>query len=256
MILFSIWGRRYIHTSASLRKKTKIKMTGRTPSSQQWLIRQMKDPYVKQAQVDNYRARSAFKLLEIDARYQLLRPGHVVVDCGAAPGSWSQVAVERVNALGKDPTMPSGKVISVDLQHIEPIEGAILLPNADFTLSSTQSSILTLLNGQLVNTVVSDMAPNSTGVRSMDHDVIMELCRSALRFARKVLREDGNFLCKLWQGQDTGRLKEELTKGFRGVKVVKPDASRKESAEVFLLGRGFKRYLFHSVGAKPSSIGT
>ncbi|XP_038064166.1 rRNA methyltransferase 2, mitochondrial-like [Patiria miniata] len=247
---FLVWGRKCFHTSGVLwrNKKPSNKLKGKSPSSQQWLSRQFNDPYVKQAKVENYRARSAFKLLEIDARFRLLRPGHVVVDCGAAPGSWSQVAVEKVNAQGTDPNKPMGKVISVDLLHFEPIEGAVLLTESDFTHPATQSRILLLLNGQLVNSVLSDMAPNSTGMHEMDHENIIGLCKSALGFARDILREDGHFLCKLWDGHETGRLKEKLAAEFRGVKVVRPDASRKESSEIFLLGRGFKRYLVHPLG--------
>ncbi|XP_022092314.1 rRNA methyltransferase 2, mitochondrial-like isoform X2 [Acanthaster planci] len=254
MIPLLVWGRKYFHTPGVLwRSKKPIKLKGRSPSSQQWLSRQVNDPYVKQAQIENYRARSAFKLLEIDARFRLLRPGHVVVDCGAAPGSWSQVAVEKVNALGTDPNKPKGKVVSVDLQYFEAVEGAILLTESDFTHPATQSKILSILNGQLINAVLSDMAPNATGVRVMDHENIVRLCRSTLNFAQDVLREDGHFLGKLWDGHEMARLKEEIARVFRSVKVVRPDASRKESSEIFLLGKGFKRYLIHNVGGIPKT---
>ncbi|XP_071493319.1 rRNA methyltransferase 2, mitochondrial-like [Diadema antillarum] len=235
---------RLLHTSRHLLKKQQRTSTkGKSHSSQQWLNRHVNDPFVKQARVDNYRARSAYKLLEIDAKYRLLHPGHTVIDCGAAPGSWTQVAVEKTRANDPD----GGTVVAVDLLHMQPIEGAIILPQQDFTDPGTQQEILARLDGKLANTVLSDMAPNATGIHSMDHEQIVELVRTAAEFAYKVLGENGNFLAKLWDGHHTGLLKRDLAQGFRTMKILRPEASRKDSSEIYLLAKGFKRYLVHPV---------
>ncbi|XP_064594470.1 rRNA methyltransferase 2, mitochondrial-like [Liolophura sinensis] len=164
-----------------------------------------------------------------------------VIDCGAAPGSWSQVAVKHVNSLGQDKSALQGFVISVDLQYMVPVPGATILSDRDFTSAKCQKEILNHLRGQLADVVLSDMAPNATGVKSLDHDIIIKLCMSVTDFSRVVLKDSGSLLCKLWQGQDQRQLVDRMAARFGQVKVVKPLASRKDSAEVFVLAKDFKR---------------
>ncbi|XP_046359462.1 rRNA methyltransferase 2, mitochondrial-like [Haliotis rufescens] len=204
---------------------------GKKISSQQWLIRQRKDPYVEKAAADNYRCRSAYKLLEIDDRHKLLHPGGVVIDCGAAPGSWTQVALERVKE--------HGQVISIDLQPMATIDKAVVLCKKDFTTPETQAEVKQHLSGRLADFVMSDMAPRASGVKSLDHDRIISLCVETVKFSCVVLREGGAVLCKLWQGAEQPRLEHIMKQLFKTVRVVKPDASRSDSAEIFLLGKNF-----------------
>lgn len=216
---------------------------GKKTSSQQWLKRQLSDPYVKRASAENYRCRSAFKLLEMDDRYHLLQPGGVVIDCGAAPGSWTQVAVERTCSFASpenNSDQSKGLVIGVDLEHMLPVEGAFILHQSDFTLPETQQKISKLLNGKPVDVVLSDMAPPASGQKFMDHELIVELCFAVLRFGVTVLRPGGHLLCKLWQGGEQCKLESAMKQVFESVKVVKPGASRQDSAEVFLLGRNMR----------------
>ncbi|XP_072037206.1 rRNA methyltransferase 2, mitochondrial-like [Amphiura filiformis] len=237
-----LWIKQF-HLSCCMQKKRPVKLKSKhSHSSQQWLQRQMKDPFVQQAKLQNYRARSAFKLLDINNQHHILTPGSVVIDCGAAPGSWTQVAVNKVNSLGQDPTKPKGKVIAVDLLFIDPIDGAVIINKSDFTHDDTQKQILTHLEGKSVDLVMSDMAPNASGIQSMDHDNIVQLCRTALTFSKLVLRPKAAFLCKLWDGYETGNLKRELGSVFQMVKIIRPNASRKESSEIYLLAKGFHKH--------------
>lgn len=229
---------RNIHTSpGGLLKQSKGQ------SSKQWIERQEKDRFVKSAKIQNYRARSAFKLLEIDDKYKILKPGFAVIDVGAAPGSWTQVAVDRVNAIPTDVSKPEGMVIAVDILRIPPIIGANILDHSDFSHNDVRERIITLLGGRKVDAVLSDMAPNASGVRLLDHEKITSLFESAWKFSGEVLTENGNFLGKLWDGQHVRRLIGELQPFFRFLKVIKPRASRQESAELYIFGRGFKRHL-------------
>ncbi|BFZ02597.1 hypothetical protein BsWGS_05636 [Bradybaena similaris] len=209
-------------------------------SSNIWLERQRKDIYVKQAGKENYRCRSAYKLLQIDERFHILKPGHVVVDCGAAPGSWCQVAAQKVNSLGNDSSAPKGLVIGVDLQNVAPIDGVHMMQSSDFTVEATQCKITEILQGRLADVILSDMAPKASGINFHDHEVIVKLCFSVLRFSLNVLREGGTLVCKLWTGGDQPRLETAMKSVFDHVRIVKPDASRDDSAEIFILGRGFK----------------
>ncbi|KAJ8037715.1 rRNA methyltransferase 2, mitochondrial [Holothuria leucospilota] len=230
-------GPRFWHTShRNFARKPK------SASSVQWLARQEKDPYVKSARAENYRARSAYKLLEIDDRFKLMKPGHTVIDCGAAPGSWTQVAVDRVNALHTNTSKLQGKAVAIDLLFIPPIDGAKILDHSDFCEMEVQQRVLSHV-GETVDIVLSDMAPNATGMHDMDHEKIVSLFESAWKFARHILAENGHFVGKLWDGYHLNRLRKELHPLFRSLKVVKPDASRKESSELFVMGKGFKRYL-------------
>ncbi|RZC34888.1 ribosomal RNA methyltransferase CG11447 [Asbolus verrucosus] len=220
-------------------KSVKIK-SSKGSSSHQWLTRQSSDPYVEKAKLMNYRCRSAFKLLEIDDRFQILRPGQTVIDCGASPGSWTQVAVTRVNADASNSQSPQGKVISIDKQHIYPINGATILGNMDFTEPQSQTKIIEYLDGRKADVVISDMAPSATGVRDLDNDNIIHLCYVALRFAVQISETGASFVVKLWQCGQTKQLETDISRFYGNVKPVKPNSSRSDSAEIFLLGRSFK----------------
>nr|CAD7198712.1 unnamed protein product [Timema douglasi] len=226
--------------SAKAEKQVPTNLKGRSKSSQEWLSRQLADPYVEKARMSNYRCRSAFKLMEIDDKFRLLSPGQCVVDCGAAPGSWSQVLVQRTNALKKYGGKPVGTVIAIDRLPIYPIEGVTIIGNTDFTTAATLEKLLSAMKGRRADAVVSDMAPNATGVRAMDHENIVQLAYSATRFAVQTSRVGAFLLVKLWDGASTIALERDLTRFYDKVKAVKPMASRSDSAEMFFLARGFK----------------
>ncbi|KAF7271728.1 hypothetical protein GWI33_015437 [Rhynchophorus ferrugineus] len=217
-----------------------LKTKNKGVSSNHWLSRQLSDPYVEKAKLMNYRCRSAFKLLEIDEKHHILKPGFIVIDCGASPGSWTQIAVKKVNADGSDNNSVKGKVISIDRQLLYPIEGAIILGNTDFTEASSQDKVAKELGGAKVDCVLSDMAPNATGIPDLDHENIIKLCYSVLKFALKHSNVGGSVLVKLWQCGDTKQLISDMEKFYRSVKSIKPKSSRSDSAEIFLLGREFK----------------
>ncbi|XP_071522020.1 rRNA methyltransferase 2, mitochondrial isoform X2 [Panulirus ornatus] len=214
-------------------------LKGRSKSSQDWLTRQLNDPYVKLAKYKQFRARSAFKLLEIDERHKIFKPGQMVVDCGAAPGAWTQVAVSGVNSLPKNIKKPQGTVIGVDLHPVHPVPGAIIIGGHDFTLQETQQKILKLLDGRKIDVVLSDMAPNATGTKELDHENIITLAYSALRFAIQHSALEATFLCKIWDGYRNSNLSSDIGKFYSTVKVVKPLASRSDSSERFVLGKKF-----------------
>ncbi|XP_042206959.1 rRNA methyltransferase 2, mitochondrial-like [Homarus americanus] len=226
-------------TSSVTNKVIPKKLKARSRSSQDWLTRQLNDPYVKLAKYEQFRARSAFKLQEIDERHKILKPGQVVVECGAAPGAWTQVAVSGVNSLPKDTNRSQGVVIAVDILSIHPLPGAVTLGGKDFTLSETQQEILNVLKGRKVNLVLSDMAPNATGTKELDHENIIALAYSALRFAIQHSDLQSTFLCKIWSGFRDRQLITDMEKFYRSVKVVKPPSSRCDSSEIFLLGKKF-----------------
>ncbi|KAJ2945976.1 hypothetical protein O0L34_g4894 [Tuta absoluta] len=212
----------------------------RFKSSQQWLLRQQKDPYVEKAKIYNYRCRSAFKLLEMNDKTNILTPGMKVIDLGAAPGSWTQVAVRATNADGADKNKPKGQVLSIDKLQIFPIEGATILNNMDFSTIEAHDKVVKALDGGQVDVVLSDMAPSATGVRELDKDRIIGLCYMALRFAALVTKVDGTFLFKVWDGQEAKMLELDLERFYKTIKIMKPMASRSESSEKFILARGFK----------------
>lgn len=232
-----VQGSCHIYTSCTACKTVPKNLKGKTKSSQDWLTRQLNDPYVKLAKQQQYRARSAFKLLEIDKQHSLLRPGQVVVECGASPGAWTQVAVAGVNSLPHAKNKSQGMVIGIDLQSIHPLPGATLLGGRDFTSPHTQQMVIQLLTGRKVNVVLSDMAPKSTGIKDLDHENIVSLAYAALQFTVQNTAEGGSFLCKVWEGFLTQRLITDMKTSFRTVKIVKPPASRGDSAEIFLLGK-------------------
>nr|XP_060642858.1 rRNA methyltransferase 2, mitochondrial [Anolis sagrei ordinatus] len=212
----------------------------KTGAEQRWLERYFSDPYVKKARQRNYRCRSAFKLIEIDDRHGILRPGLHVVDCGAAPGAWAQVAVQRVNAAGSDPEAPVGFVLGLDLLHISPLEGAVFLPYSDLSDLSTRQKIRDLLPKGKADVLLSDMAPNATGIRELDHDKLIRLCFSLLDLAPHVLHPGGTLLCKFWECKESRLLQKRLAQDFKEVKSLKPQASRKESAEMYYLAKLYK----------------
>lgn len=213
---------------------------GRGGSSHDWLVRQMNDPYVQKARMENFRARSAFKLLEIDDKNKLLHPGLVVVECGASPGAWTQVSVQRINANGSGGRKKVGTHIAVDLMPMHPVDGAYVVAPADFTQVKTQQRILELLAGRQVDVILSDMAPKATGVRQLDQDGILELARAVAEFATRVSAPAGSLLVKLWAGGGVASLEKQLLGAYSSVKIVKPQSSRQESAELFLLARHFR----------------
>ncbi|XP_026181030.1 rRNA methyltransferase 2, mitochondrial [Mastacembelus armatus] len=225
--------RRRLHSSVCLLKKLK----GKSPAEQRWLMRQLKDPYVKASHAQNFRCRSAFKLLEIDDQFRVLRPGYSVVDCGAAPGAWSQVAVQRVNSAGTDPALPRGTVVGVDLLHIPPLDGAHFLSSHDVTDPTTHAKLLELLPDNHAHVILSDMAPNASGFHEMDHEKIISMCLSLIDLAEKVLLPGGSLVCKYWDGILVQKLQARLSSVFSSVRTLKPHASRKDSAERYFLAR-------------------
>uniref|UniRef100_UPI00398F7EDA rRNA methyltransferase 2, mitochondrial n=1 Tax=Pristiophorus japonicus TaxID=55135 RepID=UPI00398F7EDA len=224
---------RLLHTTAELLRKT--------PAEQRWLARQLRDPYVKSARQQNYRCRSAFKLLEIDEKHGILRPGTSVIDCGAAPGAWSQVAVHRVNATASDPKAPVGFVVGVDLLHIPPLDGAVFLPHSDLQEPVVWARIQETLPAGEAQVILSDVAPNASGIRELDQQRLAELCLCVLELAERVLAPGGTLLCKFWDGAHSRLLQNRLAALFEEVKTLKPAASRKESSEIYFLAKRYRK---------------
>nr|CAI5817069.1 unnamed protein product [Callosobruchus analis] len=180
------------------------------------------------------RCRSAFKLIEIDDKFKILNPGDIVVDCGASPGSWTQVAVKRVNGHEKYSNRVAMYVFVYTFQ------GAKIFGNMDFTVPASQQSLLEHLNHQQANAVISDMAPVASGVRDLDNENMLKLCYSALKFAVQISRTEGVLLVKMWQCGYTKQLESDMGRFYDNVRILKPKASRSDSTEIFLLARGFK----------------
>jgi 23S rRNA (uridine2552-2'-O)-methyltransferase len=215
--------------------KTRVRTArGRTTSSTRWLQRQLNDPYVAAAKRDGYRSRAAYKLLEIDEKYHLLKAGQHVLDLGAAPGGWTQVAVKKTRVL-----QGRGKVIGIDLSQMEPIAGAHLV-QLDFLDQDAPQKILGLLDGNRVDLVMSDMAAPSCGHRQTDHLKIMALCEAAVDFAAEVLNPGGAFLAKVLRGGAETDMLRAMKQSFKTVRHVKPKASRADSAEMYVLATGFR----------------
>ena len=200
-------------------------------SSKQWLRRHVNDPYVQRSKKEGYRSRSAYKLLEIDERDRLLRPGLVLVDLGAAPGGWSQVAARRLG--------PAGKVIAIDLLEMEPVAGVTFI-RGDFGSKKGLAAVEAALEGRRADLVLSDMAPNMTGITVTDQARSMNLAELARDFALLHLQPEGSLLIKIFQGAGYDEYLLSLRRAFRKVVVRKPDASRGESAEQYLLARGLR----------------
>ena len=218
--------------------KVRVKTAkGRTLASKNWLERQLNDPYVAAAKRDGYRSRAAYKLIELDDRFHLLKPGMAVVDLGAAPGGWTQVSVARVNAAGGK-AGPRGKVLGVDLTAIEPITGANLM-QLDFMAADADKVVAEALGGA-ADVVLSDMASPATGHPPTDHMRIIALCEVAAEFARMVLAPGGAFLAKVLRGGTERVLLDQLKRDFAQVRHAKPPASRADSAEIYVVAIGFR----------------
>ncbi len=202
---------------------------GRRLSSTRWLQRQLNDPYVAAAKKDGYRSRAAYKLIDLDDRFSLIKAGRGVVDLGAAPGGWTQVAVERAGA---------GHVVGIDIAEMDPVTGAVI-EEMDFLDPEAPARLTALLPGP-VHAVLSDMAASATGHRTTDHLRIVGLCEAALAFARDVLQPGGSFCAKVLQGGTEGTLLQDMKRDFTSVRHAKPGASRADSAEIYVVALGFK----------------
>lgn len=215
---------------AAIRVKTARQ---RKPSSTAWLARQLNDPYVAEAKRLGYRSRAAFKLIELDDRFHFLKRGSRVVDLGAAPGGWSQVAAQRIGAAeGK------GKIVAADILPFEPIPGVIVL-QLDFLDPAAPDMIKGALDGA-ADVVLSDMAQPTTGHAATDHLRIVALAEAAYEFAKAVLAPGGTFIAKVFQGGAEGELLAALKRDFASLRHAKPPASRAESAEVYVVAQGFR----------------
>jgi len=203
----------------------------RKPSSTEWLARQLNDPYVAAARRQGYRSRAAYKLIELDERLHLLRPNRRIVDLGCAPGGWTQVAVERVGGRGR--------VLGVDLAETAPLAGALLMC-ADLRDPDTAAAIRTALGGG-ADIVLSDMAPATTGHAATDHLRIVALAEAAFDVAEEILEPGGSFVAKVFQGGAEGALLARLKRSFAELRHAKPPASRAESAETYVVAKGFRR---------------
>jgi 23S rRNA (uridine2552-2'-O)-methyltransferase len=214
--------------------KTRVKKkSGLKVSSRRWLERHLNDPYVQRSKAEGYRSRAAYKLIEIDEKHRLLKPAMRVIDLGAAPGGWCQVAAERVKSTEQNP-----RVVGIDYLPMDPVPGVSLL-QMDFLDEAAPQRLIEALGGE-PDIVLSDMAAPTTGHRRTDHLRTMQLCEAAADFAMSVLKPGGHFLAKTFQGGTETGLLAELKRNFRSVHHVKPPASRDESVELYLLAKDFK----------------
>ena len=207
-------------------------MTVRSKSSQKWLQEHHRDQYVKRAQMDGYRSRASYKLIEINQKDKIFKPGLIVIDLGAAPGGWSQVAAKLVGS--------KGKTIASDILNMNPIDKVDFVLG-DFTDSVVLRNILNLLENNLVDLVISDMAPNISGIRGVDQIKAIYLIELALDMACEVLKPGGNFVVKAFHGEGFDQYVLELKKRFKQVVSRKPDASRPRSREVYIVAKDFKK---------------
>jgi len=214
-----------------VRVKTAAK---RSTSSARWLERQLNDPYVAASKREGFRSRAAYKLIEVDDKYRILKPGQRVVDLGAAPGGWSQVAADRVKSIeGR------GQVVAIDYLGMEPLAG-VQIVELDFNDESAEAKLKSLLRDGAADVVLSDMAAPTVGHTKTDHLRIMALAEGAAHFACDVLTPGGAFICKVFQGGTEKDLLDLLKKSFAVVRHVKPPASRSDSAELYVLATGFR----------------
>ena len=202
----------------------------RSISSTRWLARQLNDPFVAKARAEGWRSRAAFKLIELDEKFKLLKPGMKVIDLGCAPGGWSQVAVKKVGS--------AGKVVGCDLLEVPEIPGATLIVK-NF-LDDDAPEVMTNLLGGKADLVMSDMAANTTGHTPTDHIRIMHLCEIAYQFATEILVQGGSFTCKVLKGGAESQLLKQMQKDFSTVKHAKPKSSRADSAESYVVATGFR----------------
>ncbi len=203
----------------------------RSKSSSRWLNRQSKDPYVARAKSEGYRSRAVYKLQEIDSKYQIFQPHQFIVDLGAAPGAWSQYIVKNVPGS-------AGKVIALDILEMDPIEGVCVI-QGDFTENEVLDKLVESLNNHSVDLVLSDIAPNISGNKAVDQPKSMYLAELALDFARQHLTKGGGFAVKLFQGEGYVQYIQELRSSFKRVSTFKPQASRKESREMYAVATEF-----------------
>jgi 23S rRNA (uridine2552-2'-O)-methyltransferase len=208
-----------------------VARTSSSKSSAGWLKEHFDDQYVQRSWQDGYRSRASYKILEIDAKDKLFKPGMTVIDLGAAPGGWSQIAAEKVG--------PTGVVIASDILEMDALAGVDFV-HGDFTEDAVLESILGVLAGRPVDLIISDMAPNMSGVAAIDQPQAMYLVELALDLARQTLRPGGRFLAKVFQGEGFDDFLKELRGSFARVVTRKPEASRSRSREVYLLAEGFK----------------
>ena len=205
-------------------------MAARTKSSARWLNEHVNDPYVKQAQKDGYRSRSSYKLIQLNERDRLIRPGMLVVDLGSAPGGWSQVAARLVGA--------KGRVLATDILPMEPVKNVDFI-QGDFTEESVLKQVVERLEGNAPDVVLSDIAPNISGIDSADQASAMYLVELALDMARQVLKPKGDFVAKVFQGSGSDAFLKDFRTSFEKVLIRKPAASRARSREVYMVGKGF-----------------
>jgi len=207
---------------------------GRKISSTRWLQRQLNDPYVQRAKDDGLRSRAAYKLIEMDDQYKLIQPGMTVIDLGAAPGGWSQVAAKRANSIkGK------GQVVAIDISAMEPLPGVEVI-HLDFMDDDAPNQLIKALKKDAVDIVMSDMAEPATGHKQTDHLRIIGLAEAALEFAIEVLKPEGVFLAKVLQGGTEQDLLNLMKKNFKKTRHIKPQASRADSSELYVMATGFK----------------
>ncbi len=224
------------HGSGTPRRlKIRVKTARRrSAGSTRWLERQLNDPYVARAHAEGYRARSAYKLIEIDDRFKLLAPGKRVVDLGAAPGGWADVAAARTHSTDAD-----SRVVAIDYLDVDPLPGVVILKK-DFLDDDAPDALRAALGGEPADVVLSDMAAPTTGHRQTDHLRTIHLCEVAADFAEGILRPGGHFVAKVFQGGTEGTLLATLKRAFQTVHHVKPPASRAESVELYLVAKGFR----------------
>jgi len=215
--------------------RERVKTAGkRSVSSNRWLERQINDPYVARSKQEGYRSRAAYKMLEIDDRFKLMKPGQRIVDLGAAPGGWSQVAAMRTGS-----TLAEPRIVAIDYLGMDAVPGVVVLEK-DFLDTDSPAIIRAALRGALADLVLSDMAAPTTGHRATDHLRIVALCEAAAEFAREILAPGGAFLAKVFRGGTEGTLLVNLKRDYTKVQHVKPPASRSDSPELYLLATGFR----------------
>ncbi len=214
------------------RKAVRVKTAfGRTVSSTRWLQRQLNDPYVAEAKEQGYRSRAAFKIIQLDEKFNLLRKGQRVIDLGAAPGGWSQVVAKKMGS--------KGKLVAMDIQEMEPLPNTTII-HMDFLDAQAPDKLKELMGGS-AHLVLSDMAPPTTGHTKTDHLRIIDLAENAALFAIEILEPDGSFVCKLFQGGAEKTLLDLLKKYFTKVRHAKPPSSRADSSESYIVAQGFRK---------------
>jgi 23S rRNA (uridine2552-2'-O)-methyltransferase len=204
---------------------------GRTKSSHRWMQEHVNDPYVQKAKKEGYRSRSSYKLMELAEKDRLIRPGMLVMDLGSAPGGWSQVAGKLVGE--------KGRVLATDILPMEPVKNVDFI-QGDFTDEAVFNQILEALNGEKPDLIISDIAPNITGIESADQGTSIYLVELSLDMVRRVLKTNGNFVCKVFQGTGSDAYLKDVRTSFEKVAVRKPKASRPRSREIYLVAKGFK----------------